>query len=79
MADKNTMIREKIIQCLDNIGIEMNKDQNGLLDLLQDSLVFIAFVIELEEAFGIELDETYFEEQYFRTLDDLVAAIYDLV
>ena len=72
-------LKEKIYECLSNVGIEMDYDDNNLNQYLQDSLVFISFVIELEEYFGVEIDETFFTEETFKTIDSLQNVVLNLL
>lgn len=72
--DNNT-IKKTISQCLENVGIEFDNTDSNLSDSLVDSLVFISFIIELEENFGIEFDDDIFSDDNFRTLDDLCEVI----
>lgn len=72
--DNNT-IKKTISRCLENVGIEFDNTDSNLSDSLVDSLVFISFIIELEENFGIEFDDDMFSDDNFRTLDDLCEVI----
>lgn len=72
--DNNT-IKKTISRCLENVGIEFDNTDSNLSDSLVDSLVFISFIIELEENFGIEFDDDIFSDDNFRTLDDLCEVI----
>ena len=56
--------------------MEEADDMSGdLSDYLVDSLVFISFIIELEESFGIEFNDDIFSDDNFRTIDDLCDVI----
>ena len=51
---------KKVIKCLENIGVVLDeKDICNILlsDLIEDSLMFISFIVEIEEAFQIEVSE----------------------
>lgn len=72
--DNNT-IKKTIDQCLANVGIESDDLFSNLSNYLVDSLVFISFIIELEENFGIEFNDDIFSDENFRTIDDLCDVI----
>lgn len=72
----SNIIRKTINQCLTNVGVEEVDDMSGdLSDYLVDSLVFISFIIELEESFEIEFNDDIFSDDNFRTIDDLCDVI----
>ena len=53
-------MKQKIIQCLKNIGIEPELDEECIGDInlnncLEDSIQFASFIIEVEDTLGIEL------------------------
>mgnify|MGYP002512609527 CR=1 FL=1 len=64
-------IREKVVSCLSNVGIEVEGDDINLLSYLQDSLVFVSFVVELEEVFQIEFDDASFVDETFSDMDSI--------
>ena len=64
-------IREKVVSCLSNVGIEVESDDINLLSYLQDSLVCVSFVVELEEVFQIEFDDTSFVDETFSDMDSI--------
>lgn len=71
-------IREKVIECLSNVGVVID-DNKELLSYLQDSLVFVSFVVELEEVFQIELDDALFVDETFNDIDTVCTVIKGLL
>ena len=71
------MILERIKECLDNIGIlsdDLNED-SSLLDILEESIMFITFIVELEEHFGIAISDEYLMPERLRKISDVIQMI----
>ena len=60
----------KILLCLENIGIELGEEEKevNLRDILQDSLLFISFIVQVEEVFGIQLDDSFLMIDNLKTI-----------
>ena len=67
-------IENAIVDCLSNVGIEVGKEDD-IQEYLQDSLVFVSFIVELEETFQIEFDDEFFEDEYFASVSSLAVII----
>ena len=67
--------RKKVIECLDNVGISISDDESILTDYLEDSVVFVSFVIELEEMFQFEFETDTFSDDTFSTIESLIEYI----
>lgn len=69
---------DKIIEALDNAGVYI-KDITGqekLGDLIQDSLTYVTFVLEIERIFDVELDEDFYSDKVFEsTLVEIVEVL----
>lgn len=51
-------IREKVIGCLEDLGIFADKSENFLIsDYVQDSMTFMMFLVGLEQAFGVDIPD----------------------
>lgn len=76
---KENEIRKRIIQCLENIGIFLDNEENmNLQNYITDSLTFLMFIVELEDIFGIDLPEdvpTYDEMISFSNLIEFIKKI----
>ena len=68
------MIRKELFTCLSNLGIYINeKEENILLsDYIADSVSFIAFIVEVEQAFQIEVPDEYLNAERLTTLEDVI-------
>ena len=79
----NINIKENILTCLSNIGIytgDMNiRDEsfsNTQLDeYIVDSLLFISFIVELEQIFDIEIEDEYLLPEKFQNINDIINLI----
>ncbi len=72
-------IKNQINDCLENVGLDRVEYDGDLIGELQDSLVFVSFIIELEETFGIEFDERIFDPENFKTINRLIPVIEDSI
>ena len=53
-------IREKVIGCLEDLGIFADKSENFLIsDYVQDSMTFMMFLVGLEQAFGVDIPDEH--------------------
>ena len=66
-------MRAKIMDCFKAIGIivEETDDNFRVDDYIQDSLTFISLIVELEDAFNIEIPDEYLAEGKLKTFDDI--------
>ena len=72
-------MREKIISCLNNIGIMPEGNANfELVEYLQSSLLFIAFITELESVFDIEIPPEYLRPDKLPSLDSVCSLVESL-
>ena len=66
----SVVIYEKIKSSLTKIGViadEIN-EQTNLLDLIEDSIMFVQFIIELEQEFGIDVPDKYLSMEVLNSL-----------
>lgn len=77
MLKDNENIKEKIIECMNNMGIvNFEDDANFKLDdYIVDSVMFVSFIIELEQMFNIEIPDEYLVVDSLQTFDDLYIMI----
>ena len=76
----NGEILKKTIECFDNIGIITEGvvgENDKLIDLIEDSLSFITFIVEVEQIFDVELDSDFLILEEWETFGDAVAIIKD--
>ena len=55
-------IKCKIIEALNNVGILVGVEDFDMIDLREydmDSIMFVSFVVDLEEIFGISIPDEY--------------------
>ena len=71
-------IKHKVIECFENVGIDAS-EANEIDTLLIDSLVFISFVIELEEIFDIEINADLFIGETFKTMDSICIVLQNII
>lgn len=71
--------KNDIIECLHNIGIfidDCNDDEVILLrNYIEDSIMFVSFIVELEEKFDIEIPDEYLLITEMETIDDVCNVI----
>lgn len=53
-------IKEKILGCLENLGMFTDAGENFLLnEYINDSMTYMMFLVGLEEAFSIDIPDEY--------------------
>lgn len=71
--------RERVIQCLENVGVYINqdliKDDLFIVDYIEDSIVYISFIVELEEMFNFEMPDEYLVTGEMETINDFCSTI----
>ena len=68
---------KRIAECLENVGIDIAAygEDVALGDIIQDSLVFVSFIIEVEDEFGIQLDDGFLIVDNLKTIRGLAEEI----
>lgn len=70
--------RQELLNCLKGAGIDLQlrdcEDVN-INDYLEDSIHFISTLVELENVFGIEIEDKYLEEDIFGSLNYLLKIV----
>lgn len=76
------MSREEIFemmpQVLENVGVyggEMMNEETDLNEWIVDSLMFISFIVELENAFQIQIPDEYLQHETISSIRGLVDII----
>lgn len=70
----------KLRQCFENIGIlvdDLDKAEN-LMDLIEESLTFITFVVEVENIFEIEIPDEYLLPGKLVSIQDVLEMVENL-
>ena len=72
---------EEIVDSLLNLGIIVDENYEEILinDVIEDSLTFIAFIIELEQKLQIEIPDEYLVQGVLMTLADVDKMIDDII
>lgn len=74
-------MRRGIIQCFINLGIMMDEDieeNPSLSEYLESSLVFVSFIVELEQFFQIEIPDDYLVEGRLSSFADVEIMLEEL-
>lgn len=83
MKDK-TKIKLQIIDLINEIFVEkpigdICDSIDVVYDVLQSSIVFITFIVELEKKFGVEISDNYLDMEHFRNIDDIVDIVCEMM
>lgn len=70
-------VKERLINCLDNIGLFIEED-DSLKDVVNSSLLFISMIIEIEQEFNVEIPDDYLDMEKLSTLSDLERMVNEL-
>lgn len=72
------LIEKKLLQVISEYKSSQNiasDDADFINEMIDDSLKFLKFIITLEEAFDIYIEEEYLVEERFSCFDDIVDII----
>lgn len=70
------MIKDRVIQCFENIGLFIDdSSENQLVDIIEDSIMFISLIVELEEEFKIEIPDEYLVLGGFQEINEICQLI----
>lgn len=75
-------LKTKIIECLENIGIEVDRQTEDDIDLreyINDSLIFISVIIELEKMLDIEIPDEMLLFENFASLNSFTIELQDYI
>ncbi|MDR1326448.1 MAG: hypothetical protein LBK00_10475 [Treponema sp.] len=75
---ENMDIKEKILGCLENLGVFADAGENFLLnEYIKDSMTYMMFLVGLEEAFGVDIPDEYLSSVISpeQTLEGLCGAL----
>lgn len=68
-----------VVECLINVGCLIDDvDGVDLTDAIEDSMMFITFIVQLEEHFNITVPDEYLIFDKFNTLDSIVDLVEEL-
>ena len=75
-------IREKIIECLENLGFVLDKMSEekdvDLSEYILDSIDYVQFMVELEETFAIDIPDSMLGIDVLKSLNGLANMILEL-
>lgn len=74
-------IRDRIIECLDHVGILIDCDAEdvNINDYDVDSISFISFIVEVENEFGIEIPDGYLYVEVLQSLNGFINLVGQLI
>ena len=74
-------IREKVLKAVSEVNDEIadNIDKDLLLNGIIDSFERVEIMVELEDAFNLEIDAESVNPDNFRTIDSMVALVEKIV
>lgn len=70
-------IREKVLEAICEVNDEImeNQDKDLLLNDIIDSFDIVAMMVELEDAFDIEIDAEDVTPENFKTVDSIIEVV----
>ncbi len=74
-------IEERIMNAFNAVGIFMTPEEirdAAIDEIIEDSLTYISFIVELEESFCIEIPDEYLLPERLSTFDSIITMIEDL-
>lgn len=75
------MLIDKVFECLKNLGIyvDLQDVERPLNSIIEDSLAYVSFIVELENVLGICIPDEFLTSGSFENLNDLVEALNPLL
>ena len=73
--------KQQLLGCLKGAGIELTLEDGediNINDLLEDSIQFISTLVEIENYFGIEVDDKFLEEDIFSSFNYVLRIINEI-
>ena len=72
-------VKQKVFEAFENVGIVVDENLNeNLIDVIEDSLMYVSLIVELETMFGIEIPAEYLNIDNIETTDALILLIEQL-
>lgn len=68
-------VKKKVIEIFHNLGIQFEEGIEELDYYIEDSIMFISFIVEVEQEFAIEISDEYLEIGRLNTVEDVVNMI----
>lgn len=74
-------IRERVLEAICEVNDEImeKQDKDLLLNAVIDSFDIVSMVVELEDAFDIEINAEDITPEHFRTVDSIVGLIEGII
>lgn len=75
------IIRDEVVQALGNVGILVGEEELGsqsIGEIIPNSLMYISFIVELEQAFDIEIPDEYLDPSKLTSVESIVELIQKL-
>ncbi len=73
------MIREEIIQMIENVGVDIEISDNNDLHAEMDSLQFVALICDIENTYNISFDLHKLSTESFNNIDEFIEYTVDLI
>lgn len=74
------IMKKRVLKCMQNIGCEYDVSQEEtLLEVFENSIMFITFIVELEKEFAVTIPDDYLMISYFQTIEDVCGVLDELV
>lgn len=75
------MLNDVVLKCLQSMGVYAAEEDLELpIDsIIQDSLTYVSFVVELEQVLGIEIPDELLGGSSFSNLKELIDAVSALI
>lgn len=78
----NCEIEKRIIEAFNNIGILIDIDEVNdisIEEILEDSLMFISFIVELEQIFSIEIPDNFLQPEKISSFESVKNMILEIM
>ena len=67
-----------IRQAAENVGVTLDEECDYINDVLSESLTFVAFIVELENIYDVEIPDEFLFSENMETFADLIDTVLEL-
>ena len=71
------MLNDVVFKCLQSVGVYATEEdlESPMGSIIQDSLMYVSFMVELEQVLGIEIPDELLGGASFNNLRELIDAV----
>ena len=75
------VIKDEIVQVLGNLGVLIGEEElsrYSIGEIIPNSLLYISFIVELEQVFNVEIPDEYLDPKKIMSINSIVELVHKL-